>query len=306
MTTDNLDLLIQAAVDGAQLATGRKPSGSLPSALFSGAEVQEKAARMPAWTLGEEEYIREHYTVMSDAEIGAVLGRSAVAVHVHREREMNLPGASKAPGILTVNRAATMLGMSSCHALEYWFDAGLVPGYTLPGGNMCRLIRIEDFTRWVCNPDNWIYIDIDKITDPRLYRLARKRLERWGDAWWGNAQVAAFHGRDARDVQSWIRHGYLRGVQPEYSIGGRHADRYWKLWRVLRSDAIALVPPTRSSRSQFTPAGDAWILHAHDELGMGWRDIARSMNPRRPRPGRMLATDGSVNAHYLKLKKAAK
>lgn len=58
--------------------------------------------------------------------------------------------------------------------------------------------------------------------------------------------------------------------------------------------------------SQFTPAGDAWILRAHDELGLGWRAIAASMNPRRPRPGRMLATDGAVNAHYLKLKKAAK
>jgi hypothetical protein len=302
MTTDNLDLLIQAAVDGAQIATGRKSSGSLPSALFAGADIQEKTARMPAWTLEEEEYIREHYTVLSDAEIGSALGRSGVAVHVHREREMNLPGASKAPGILTVNRAAKMLGMASCHALEYWFDAGLVPGYKLPGGNMCRLIRIDDFTRWVCNPDNWIYIDIDKITDPRLYRLAHKRLERWGNAWWGNAQVAAFHGRDARDVQSWIRNGHLRGMQTGLSISGRHMDRYWMLWRVLRSDAIAFIPPTRSSRSQFTPAGDKWILRAHDELGLGWRAIAASMNPRCPRPGRMLATDDAIQVHYKLMK----
>jgi hypothetical protein len=304
MTTDNLDLLIQAAVDGAQIATGRQPSGSLPSALFAGAEVQEKRAKGPVWTRAEEEYIIGHYTILSDAEIGAALGRSAVAVHVHREREMNLPGASKAPGILTVNRAAKMLGMASCHALEYWFDVGLVPGYTLPGGNMCRLIRLEEFTRWVCNPDNWIYIDIDKIKDPRLYRLAHKRLERWGDAWWGNAQVAAFHGRNARDVQSWIRHGHLRGMQPRYSIGGRDLDRYWKLWRVLRSDAIAFVPPTRSSRSQFTPAGDEWILRARDELGLGWRTIACSMNPKRIRPGRHLITDGQVWAHYKQMKKS--
>jgi hypothetical protein len=135
MTTDNLDLLIQAAVDGAQISTGRQPSGSLPSALFAGANVQEKTAKMPVWTRLEEEYIREHYTIMSDAEIGAAIGRSANAIHIHREREMNLPSPSKAPGILTVNRAAKMLGMASCHALEYWFDIGLVPGYTLPGGN---------------------------------------------------------------------------------------------------------------------------------------------------------------------------
>ena len=283
MTTDNLDLLIQAAVDGAQLATGRKPSGSLPSALFSGAEVQEKAARMPAWTLGEEEYIREHYTVMSDAEIGAVLGRSAVAVHVHREREMNLPGASKAPGILTVNRAANMLGMSSCHALKYWFDAGLVPGYTLPGGNMCRLIRLEDFTRWVCTPDNWIYFDIDKITDPRLRRMAFLRREHWGDDWWTTVEVARYHHTSTDEVKRFIKLGYIRGVQPGYSIGGRHLDRHWKSWRVLRSEATRpglrfwTLAELRTGRRQWSAEADAWILRARDELRMNFPAIARTM-----------------------------
>ena len=301
MTTPDLDLLIRQAVTGAQIETGRRPTGDLPVALFAGAHVQERSTRGPAWTQDEEEYIIKHYTTMSDEEIGTALGRTHYAVHVHREREMYLPAPSKAPGITTVNRAAKMLGMSTCHALEYWFRVGLVPGYKLPGGNMCQLIRMDEFTRWVCSPANWIYINIDKIKDKRLYRMTHKRRELWGNDWWTTTQVAEYHGlKDSKVIFMHIKHGYLKAVQPEYSIGGRELNRTWKPWRVLRSDAIALKIHTLHNSSQFTPAGEAWILRARNELKFSWVRIARSMNPRHPRPGRRIVTDGAVWQRHKK------
>jgi hypothetical protein len=302
MTTPDLDLLIDQAVTGAQISAGQHPTGELPSSLFAGANIQERSAKAPEWTRAEEEYLVEHYVTMTDAEIGAVLGRSAIGVHIHREREMNLTGPSKAPGVITVNRAAKMLGLSSCHALAYWFDVGLLPGYILPGGNMCRLIRMEEFKRWVCNPANWIYIDIEKIRDERLYRMAHKRLERWGDAWWTTPQVAHYLGVRVADAAGYLKRGRLKGVQAEYSIGGRELDRHWRYWFILRSDALAFTVPTRRNRSQITPAGEAWILRARDELHLSFVQIAHSMNPRRLRPGRRMITDGMVWQRYKVLK----
>jgi hypothetical protein len=304
MTSKELDLLIQQAVTGAQIATGHRVSGDLSAGLFSGVQVEERSAKAPTWNLVEEKFIVENYATISDAEIGKILNRSATAIHIHREREMNLPAPSKSPGVVTVNRAAKILGMSSCHALGYWFEVGLVPGYRLPGGNMCRLIRMDEFTRWVCTPANWVYIDIDKIRDERLYRMAHKRLEHWGDAWWTTAQVAEYHGvAGATIIAMHIKHGYLKGMQPEFSIGGRNLDRSWKYWRILRSEAIALKIHSRTgTRSQFTPRGEAWILKARDELHFSWVKIANSINPSRPRPGRRMATEGAVWQRYKKLK----
>lgn len=283
MIAANLDLLIQSAVAGAQVQAGQRPTGDLPAALFAGAQVRERGVKMPDWTHAEEEYIVEHYTSLSDAEIGAVLGRSAIAIHLHREREMNLPGPSKAPGILTVNRAARMLGMASCHALGYWFEIGLVPGYRLPGGNMCRLIRVDEFTRWVCNPTNWIYIDIDKIANERLRRMAFERRRRWNDDWWTTSQVAGYHGVTIQDVKRYIQLGYIHGVQPAFSLGGRELDRTWKPWRILRSEATRpglhfwTRAEIRSGRRCWSEAADAWILKARDRRGLKFTAIGRTM-----------------------------
>ncbi len=302
MSSENLDLLVSQAITAAEIAGNRKPSGNLPGSLFSGVRVQERQAKSPDWTAEEERFIVEHLAAMSDAEIGVALGRTPVAIRVHREREMNLPSRSKSPGIFTLNKASKMLGLSSCHALSFWLESGIFPGYRLPGGGMARLVTLEDLTRWVCTPANWVYLDIDQIRDERLYRMAHKRLSLWGDEWWSNVQVAEYHGIDTREVQRHIKNGYLKAVQPPCSIGGRAPDRAWKLWRVLRSDAIALTVRTRANRSQFTPAGEAWILRAHDELDMSFGSIARTMNPAHPRPGRKLATEGAVYGRYWKLK----
>jgi hypothetical protein len=302
MTAPNLDLLIQIAVTGAQIATGRHATGNLPEALFAGTQVQDRTAKQPNWTAAEEKFIVENYVILSDMEIGAILGRSATAIHVHREREMNLPGPSKAHGILTINRAAKMLGLNSCHALAYWFDAGLLPGYKLPGGSMCRLIQVADFIRWVCTPANWIYIDIDKITDVKLKRMAFKRRERWNDDWWSTVQVAQYHGVSTQDVKRYIKLGYIQAIQPEYSIGGRELNRNWKPWRVLRSEATHpglhfwTRAEIRTGRRIWSAAADAWILKARDELGLKFTTIGRTMK----------RSDELIGLRYYALKKMNK
>jgi hypothetical protein len=164
----------------------------------------------------------------------------------------------------------------------------------LPGGDMVNLITLHDLTVWVCDPDNWIYIDIDKIHDARLRKLAFKRREHWGDDWWTTAEVAAYHHVDSQDVKRYTKLGYLHGVQPEHSISGRHVERAWRNWRFLRSEATRpdlhfwTLADLRTGRREYSERADQWILKARDELGMSFPDISRSMKWKETRPGQLI------------------
>src|SRR4030065_1404061 len=46
------------------------------------------------WTPEEEQFLREHIGLMSDAEIGAALGRSTAAIKIRRQRK-GIPAHSK-------------------------------------------------------------------------------------------------------------------------------------------------------------------------------------------------------------------
>src|SRR3972149_1628602 len=62
------------------------------------------------WTPEEEQFLREQIGLMSDAEIGAALGRSAFAIKIHRQRK-GKPAHSKRPGWLTGNGGAKLRGV---------------------------------------------------------------------------------------------------------------------------------------------------------------------------------------------------
>src|SRR3970040_1040829 len=64
------------------------------------------------WTPEEEQFLREQIGLMSDAEIGAALGRSAFAIKIHRQRK-GIPAHSKRPGWLTGNGGAKLMGGDS-------------------------------------------------------------------------------------------------------------------------------------------------------------------------------------------------
>jgi hypothetical protein len=236
--------------------------------------------RSPAWSEAEDQFLKDHLALMTDAKIGAQLGRSEIAVHLRWSRDLHLPSRSKHPDVITANLAAEMLGIDA-HKTAYWVDCGLIPGRLMPGDRKVRLIRRVDFRRWVLNPMNWVYFKRDRVRDPELKRMLKLRAARWGDEWWTIPQVAAYHGVNSKNVLQTIYRGRLRSFRLPVSLGGRHANRAWSYHYVLKSDAMRVTLYTgkgsQKKISRFTPAADRWILKARDELGMTFIEIGRTM-----------------------------
>lgn len=280
----NLDLSIQfAAAYGVAEAGGLLSQTGLdiePS-ILSGTKATQRG-KPPQWSAEEDAFLKENMDSMTDAELGEALGRSEIAVHLRWERDLRLPARSKAPGILTANQAAEILGIDG-HKTAHWVDMDLIPGRNMPGKRVMRLIDEKALTAWAVNPKNWVYFDWHGITDAHLRRLCELREKRWGDEWWTTAQTAAYHGVDVQDVKRAVTLGRLEATQPQVCLSGRHKDRKWGNWYVLRSEATKadLYFPRRGEKNpyiqRFTPAGDAWILKARDELKMTFTAIGRTM-----------------------------
>lgn len=265
------------------------------------------------WTPKEDSFIRAHLGHMTDLEMGQALGRTATAVHLRWDRDLNLPGPSKAKDVVTANRAAELLGIDA-HKTAGWVDMGLLPGRIMAGGRNIRLIDRTTFRRWVLNPMNWVYFNWKKIRDPELKRMCKLRAARWGDEWWTTRQVADYHGVDPKDVQRYIKHKRLRSFHLPVSLGGCHAARAWSNHFVLKSDAIQVRFYKMGKgvfdryRSQFTPAADAWLLKARDELGMTFVHIGRTMKIGSEKCSRKTGTatgNPTISYRYRQLKALA-
>jgi hypothetical protein len=304
MSQFDTDTLFELALVGAEVEHGRKPmpGWTLPASIVSGVQpVNQRKAKSPVWSIEEDTFLTENLGRITEAEIAESLGRSVTAVHLRWERDLRLPAPSKAPDVLTANSAAILLGIDT-HKIAHWCDMGMIPHRIMAGGREIRLINKTDFDRWVVNPENWVYFDICKITDPRLHKMCAWRAERWGDEWWTTKKVAAYHGVETGDVKRYLRDGRIKGFQPPYSLGGRNALRGWAGWFVLRSEATrpGLVFHRRNNMpSIFSAAADAWIVRAHDELHLPWAVIARTMSStRQGHPTSTLMRQGTVENHY--------
>ena len=215
---------------------------------------------------------------LSEEDIALALGRTVMAVHLRWRRDLRLPAPSRAPGWLTATQAALLLGLDG-HKVTHWCDVGLIPSRRMPGDRQVRLIRIVTLERWVISTANWIYFDWRKIPDARLRRLCELRQQRWGDEWWTTGQAADYHGVSGKDVLRLILRGEIPAVQAKVSRGGRHHERNWSNWYVLKSDAVKaqfVRGKGNSKKIELTPAALNWIRKARD-MGWNWSQIARSM-----------------------------
>jgi len=230
------------------------------------------------WTPADDQFVRDHLGWLTDEEMAEALGRTPIAVHLHWDRDLQLPGPSKAPDVITANKAADLLAIDT-HKVAHWVDVGLIPGRLMAGGRKIRLIQRETLRRWVLNPMNWVYFDIDLVRDPELRRMLWKRAKRWNDEWWPTEKVAQYNGVETSDVKRYIKAHQIRAFQPQVSLGGRHPLRGWARWFVLKSEATRAdlhFVHNGDDRTGLTPRGKAWLKKA---LRMGWNAtwIGRSM-----------------------------
>lgn len=240
---------------------------------------EQKRTRARPWTPEEDAFLIANLGYLTDAQIGKALKRTAVGVHLRWDRDLALPGPSKDSKIITAQKAADALGIDA-HKIIGWCDHGLIPHRIMAGGRNIRLIDRQAFRRWVLNPMNWPYFKSDQVRDPELKRMLKKRAQRWGDEWWSSRQVADYHGADTQDVKRYIVLGRITSFRLPYSLGGRDWNRRWSNHFVLKSEAIQVTflrGKGNHRPSQFTPAADAWLLKARDELGMTFVHIGRTM-----------------------------
>lgn len=232
------------------------------------------------WTLQEDQFLKDNLEYLSDAEIGVRIDRSEIAVHMRWTRELDLPARSKMPGVITGHQVAGILDVDE-HAAPYWVRCGFLPGKIMPGGEI-TLIKEKDLIKWAVNVNNWPYFDIEKVTDPHLYRLLQLKKERWGNEWWTTKEVANYCKVDVGDVKRYLRLGKLKGQHLKYSKGGRYLDRKWSNWYVKKSDALKVVfyshaNPEKPIEKEYSKEADQWLIYAREVLKMIFPNIGRSM-----------------------------
>ncbi len=259
--------------------------------IISQAEQENPNMTARRWSDEENRFIIENYQSMTDDDMGAILDRTPVAVHLHIKRDMGLPARSKYPEYITAERAADALGIDQ-HKMSGWINAGMISRIDVPAVPKIQIMRVLDFMVWAVSPRSWIYFDISGVKDPHLKRLIDLRIKRWGDEWWTNRQVADYWGVDVKDVLNYIKRKRIPAIQSEHSIGGRHHNRYWKSWFVLRSDAINTKIWSKHHDMkhvldmQFTPAADAFLVRAIEELGCCTTIVAKMMKKKQSTVGR--------------------
>lgn len=204
------------------------------------------------WSPEEEAYLRDQIGSMTDADIGAALGRSEAAIKIRRVRN-GYPAASRRPGWLTGHGAAKALG-SDIHNIMALTARGIIPHEIIPGVKGIIAIRQAWLYRWAINPENWIYFKFHKVRDGHLKRLIELKRERWEDAWWTTGQAAAWHGVDHQDIERAILKGRVAGVK-------------WGNWWVKRSEVMReglYFPKGKGAGTDlaWSEAGDAFMVLA--------------------------------------------
>jgi excisionase family DNA binding protein len=264
----NLNTLIDTIVVDQALLDGTPPQviaarNGMELPRFFAANVRKK---MPLWTQEEKAFLRSKIGKMTDAQIGAALGRSEAAVKIKRQR-WGFPAHSKRPGWVTGHGAAKILGVD-IHNIMALCDRRILPHVVLPGQRGILNIKKIALYRWAVNPMHWIYFRIENVRDRHLRRLIQLKSERWGDEWWTTGQVADYHGVDHTDVNRYIHAGKIKSVK-----WGNH-------W-ILRSEALKpglyfYKGKGAGHDMDWSEEGDAFLVQARRE-GLSYTVMARLM-----------------------------
>jgi len=260
---NNVDSLIEFAVINSQAESG-VPAEWL---VVNGAvrpSCDSRINRPARWTSEEDHFLVENLGYLTFEEIGAILGRTSLAIKIRQiRREIHSP--SKRPGWMTGNDVVKALG-TDIHSIIKMMKRGIMPMDILPGTKGIMQIKKIRFYIWAIKPDHWIYFKPPKMGDKHLQRLVLLAQSRWDDEWWNVGRVAAYHNTDNRQVNLHILAGRLPAVR-------------WGNWFVKRSDAIGYhFNHGRGSATAKTwpPGADAFLLYAR-AMGLEWKTIGRMM-----------------------------
>lgn len=270
-----LDALIDMAVTEAEILRGTPASVSAARSSYGARgqvvlrrgrsgpiQTRSTAAR---WSPEELNYFHDRLGKVSEAEIGAALGRTVVALNIIRKRK-GWPAPTKMPDELTAHRCGLLIGKDP-KCITRLIDLGILPGRVLPKGRNIHVVKRVTLARWLITPRNWVYYRAANIRDPHLRRLVLLAQSRWPDRWLTTGEAAAIMGTDHRNVNQWIHRGRLPAV-------------HWNNWYVLESVARRTTIPHGKGFGHeihvWSDHGDAFLLLARAGR-VPWTVMARLM-----------------------------
>jgi hypothetical protein len=208
------------------------------------------------WTKEEDEFLRDNYGRLSDAQIAKHFGRTPTSVHIHREREMHLGSMSKHHDILTAEQIACGLCVDG-KSIAMLMDRGLMPCRRLPSSRVMRVIDRVIFVKWLLDTENWLYFKPERVgllqrrgkrgNGGEVYdfafwegvrRAIIEKRKKWNDEWLTPGQVVsalkinpkATPRRKPGDKIPGVRY-----VNLAIHKGNLKAKR-WQNWKIKRSD----------------------------------------------------------------------
>ena len=191
-----------------------------------------------AWMEEEEDFLRENAGRMPEDEICLRLGRSVVAVTIHRKREMRLASPIKDPEYITGYKLSKALGISDPRKISNWIRADILEGEMVPYRNHdVSRVRLEIVLAWLVKPESWMYFHPERVADPNLRRRIGRAVEAWGDEWWSTKIASEYHRVDVKDILRAIKLGRVQAVQIK-NLSGRHEGGRWGFWFVRRSECV--------------------------------------------------------------------
>ena len=265
----DLDSLLDVVIAQAEIENGVDPrwlSKSRRVSPIGAAASGEISSTIQQWSEEEDRFLVEHIIELGYEGVAEALGRSVNAIKIRRVR-VGLPAPSKAPGWLTMQQVARVIG-NDFHSVKAWKEREVLTGFvTIPGERGITMLRKVTLYRFALNPENWCYFKQENVADLHLKRLIKIVAARWEDEWWTTGQIAEYFGlANSNTVQAAIVRGQLPGKK-------------WGNWHVKRSDALAYrwYTGSGSGEQDWSPRADAFILRAHDEWKKPFADIARMM-----------------------------
>lgn len=298
-----LDTLVDRALVESRLESGLAPAAAVRRARLPGARAFAKHHRVlktdRVWSEEENAFLRANLGRLSEDEIAARLGRTAVGVHIHWKRELRLTAPSNHPDVLTANQIANGMG-TDLHIVASWIDRGILPGRRLPTNDVTRVVAKTTLLRWLVTPENWIYFRPERVGqencqpqrggqkyDPAFWAHAKRLLDlarrRWNDEWWTTRQVADYHHVIPSDVKRYIKLGRISAIRL-VNRSGRHQSPHWANWFIRRSEAERLVflrGKGAGHDAYWSPAESAFVVLAV-AVGFSYTAIARLTGNHRP------------------------
>ena len=163
--------LIEAIVSLAEAETNSRPSlaGFAGPARIPMAGLERTSTRGAAWTPEEDACVKTNLGVLSLAEIGRALGRTAAAVDNRWDRDLHLTAPRRNRNWLTLQAFACGLGTDS-HSIARLVDQGMIAARWLPvavrrtdGRRGIRVIDRRAALAWISDPMHWIYFKPERV-----------------------------------------------------------------------------------------------------------------------------------------------